>query len=70
MFSLTNNNNNQAFYSKASWGKLEMKLHEPGGGQRAKKKGKTKDDKKTKSKKGEDNKTLSQKSEKGAAKKT
>jgi hypothetical protein len=29
------------------------------GGQRAKKKGKTKGDKKTKSKKGEDNKTLS-----------
>jgi hypothetical protein len=22
------NNNNQAFYSQASWGRLEMKLHE------------------------------------------
>jgi hypothetical protein len=25
---LYNNNNNQAFYSQASWGKLEMKPHE------------------------------------------
>jgi hypothetical protein len=24
----TTNNNNQAFYSQASWGRLEMKLHE------------------------------------------
>jgi hypothetical protein len=24
-----NNNNNQAFYSEASWGRLEMKLHKP-----------------------------------------
>jgi hypothetical protein len=46
-------NNNQAFYSQASWGRLEMKPHEqkkrykP----RVKKKGKTKGDKKTKSKK-------------------
>jgi hypothetical protein len=24
-----NNNNNQAFYSQASWGMLEMKSHEP-----------------------------------------
>jgi hypothetical protein len=23
-----NNNNNQAFYSQASWGRLEMKSHE------------------------------------------
>jgi hypothetical protein len=23
------NNNNQAFYSQASWSRLEMKLHEP-----------------------------------------
>jgi hypothetical protein len=23
------NNNNQAFYSQASWGRLEMKPHEP-----------------------------------------
>jgi hypothetical protein len=26
---LFNNNNNQAFYSQASWGRLEMKPHEP-----------------------------------------
>jgi hypothetical protein len=25
---LFNNNNNQAFYSQASWGRLEMKPHE------------------------------------------
>jgi hypothetical protein len=24
-----NNNNNKAFYSQASWGRLEMKSHEP-----------------------------------------
>jgi hypothetical protein len=24
-----NNNNNQAFYSQASWGMLEIKSHEP-----------------------------------------
>jgi hypothetical protein len=24
-----NNNNNQAFYSQASWGRLEMKAHKP-----------------------------------------
>jgi hypothetical protein len=24
-----NNNNNQAFYSQVSWGRLEMKPHEP-----------------------------------------
>jgi hypothetical protein len=24
-----NNNNNQAFYSQTSWGRLEMKPHEP-----------------------------------------
>jgi hypothetical protein len=24
-----NNNNNEAFYFQASWGRLEMKLHEP-----------------------------------------
>jgi hypothetical protein len=26
---MKNNNNNQAFYSQASWGRLEMKPHEP-----------------------------------------
>jgi hypothetical protein len=25
----SNNNNNQAFYSQASWGMLEMKPHDP-----------------------------------------
>ncbi len=47
------NNNNQAFYSQASWGRLEMKPHEPKKRYktRAKKKEKTKGDKKTKSKK-------------------
>jgi hypothetical protein len=36
-----NNNNNQAFYSQASWGRLEMKPHEPKNRDktRAKKKG-------------------------------
>jgi hypothetical protein len=51
-----NNNNNQAFYSQASWGRLEMKPHEQKKSRyktRVKKKGKIKGDKKTKSKKGE-----------------
>jgi hypothetical protein len=50
-----NNNNNQAFYSQARWGRLEMKPHEKKNWYktRAKKKGKTNSDKKTKSKKGE-----------------
>jgi hypothetical protein len=26
---LSSNNNNQVFYSQASWGRLEMKPHEP-----------------------------------------
>jgi hypothetical protein len=39
---LCNNNNNQAFYSQASWGRLEMKPHEKKRYKtRAKKKGKT-----------------------------
>jgi hypothetical protein len=49
-----NNNNNQAFYSQASWGRLEMKPHEQKKNRykiRAKKKGKTKGDIKNKSKK-------------------
>jgi hypothetical protein len=40
-----NNNNNQAFYSQASWGKLEMKPHEQkktGTKQERKRRGKTK----------------------------
>jgi hypothetical protein len=45
-----NNNNNQAFYSQASWGRLEMKPHEQKK-TRTKKKEKIKGDKKTKSKK-------------------
>jgi hypothetical protein len=51
--SVYNNNNNQAFYSHASWGRLEMKPHKNQYKTRAKKKGKTMGDKKTKSKKGE-----------------
>jgi hypothetical protein len=46
---MNNNNNNQAFYSQASWGRLEMKPHEPkiGTKQERKRRGvKTKDDKK------------------------
>jgi hypothetical protein len=48
---LYNNNNNQAFYSQASWGRLEMKPHKNRYKTRVKKKGKIKGDKKTKSKK-------------------
>jgi hypothetical protein len=42
-----NNNNNQVFYSQASWGRLEMKPHEPKKRRykiRVKKKEKTKGD--------------------------
>jgi hypothetical protein len=44
------NNNNQAFYSQASWGSLEMKPQEQKKRYKTivKKKGKTKDDKKIK----------------------
>jgi hypothetical protein len=48
------NNNNQAFYSQASWGRLEMKPHEPKKNRyktRAKNKGKPKGDKKNQIKK-------------------
>jgi hypothetical protein len=40
-FHIHNNNNNQAFYSQASWGRLEIKSHEPKNRDktRAKKKG-------------------------------
>jgi hypothetical protein len=63
----SNNSNNQAFYSQASWGRLEMKPHErKRRKQRAikktksKKEKKTKDDKKNQIKKrGKDNKTVS-----------
>jgi hypothetical protein len=49
-----NNNNNQAFYSQASWGRLEMKPHEKKTGtKQERKRRETKGDKKTKSKKGE-----------------
>jgi AAA15 family ATPase/GTPase len=60
------NNNNQAFYSQASWSRLEMKPHEQKKGikQERKRRGKTKGDKKPNQKKRKDNKTLSQKSEK------
>jgi hypothetical protein len=62
-------NHNQAFYFQASWGRLEMKPHEPKK-TRAKKKEKTKCDKKPNQKRRKDNKMLSQKSEKGSGKKT
>jgi hypothetical protein len=45
-----NNNNNQAFYSQAIWGRLEMKPHEPKKTcikQERKRREKTKVDKKT-----------------------
>jgi hypothetical protein len=53
MFRSINNNNNQAFYFQASWGRLEMKLHEKKNRNktRVKKEGKTKDDKKPNKKK-------------------
>jgi hypothetical protein len=51
------NNNNQAFYSQASWGRLEMKAHEPkkklGTKQERKKRGKQMAIKKLNQKKGE-----------------
>jgi hypothetical protein len=62
------NNNNQVFYSQASWGRLEMKSHEQKKTrtkQERKRMGKTKGDKKSNKKRRKDNKTLSQKSEKG-----
>jgi hypothetical protein len=68
-----NNNNNQAFYSQASWGRIEMKPHEPkktGTEQEHKRRGETMGNKKSNRKRRKDNKTLSQKSEKGRGKKT
>jgi hypothetical protein len=49
-----NNNNHQAFYSQASWGRLEMKPHKPKKTwtkQERKRRGKTKGDKKPNKKK-------------------
>jgi transposase len=55
-WSITTTNNNQAFYSQASWGRLEMKPHEPkkkpGTKQERKRRGETKGNKKP-NKKGE-----------------
>jgi hypothetical protein len=67
-----NNNHNQAFYSQASWGRLEMKPHEPKKGtkQERKRRGKQRVIKKPNKKRRKYNKTLSQKSKKGAGKKT
>jgi hypothetical protein len=46
------NNNNQLFYSQASWGRLKMESHEPKNRYKIRvKKEKIKGDKKTKSKK-------------------
>jgi hypothetical protein len=47
-----NNNNNQVFYSQASWDRLEVKPHKNRYKTRAKKKEKTKGDKKSNQKKG------------------
>jgi hypothetical protein len=65
-----NNNNNQAFYSQVSWGRLEMKPYKQTKRYktRVKKRGKTKDDKKTKLKSRKENKTQSQKTKKGQGK--
>jgi hypothetical protein len=67
---MSNNNNNQAFYSQASWGRLEMKPHEPkiGTKQERKRRGKTKGNKKPNQKRRKGNKTLSQESRKGREK--
>jgi hypothetical protein len=69
-----NNNNNQAFYSQVSWGRVEMKPHEPqkktGTKQERKRRRKQRAIKNKLKKRRKDNKTLSQKSEKGAGKKT
>jgi hypothetical protein len=68
----SNNNNNQAFYSQASWGMLEMKPHDPKKTvqNKSKKEGeKQRVIKKPNKKRRKDSKTLSQKSEKGAGKK-
>jgi hypothetical protein len=47
-YNYNNNNNNQAFYSQASWGRLEMKQHKKKNRYKtiAKKKGKINGDKK------------------------
>jgi hypothetical protein len=57
-------NNNQAFYSQVSWGRLEMKPHSQKTvtKQKRKRMRKTKGDKKSNQKRRKDNKTLSQKS--------
>jgi hypothetical protein len=44
---IVHNNNNQAFYSQASWGRLQMKPYEKKTGtKKSEKEGKTKGDKK------------------------
>jgi hypothetical protein len=65
------NNNKQAFYSQASWGRLEMKSHEPKktGTKQKQKRRKIKSDKKPNRKRRQGNKMLGQKSEKGQRKK-
>jgi hypothetical protein len=60
-------NNNQAFYSHASWDRVEMKSHESkkeGQNKSKKEWGKTKGNKKPNQKSRKSNKMLSQKSEK------
>jgi hypothetical protein len=65
------NNNNQAFYSQASWGRLEMKPQEPKNRykMRVKRRGKQRAIKNLIKKRRKDNQTLSQKSKKGVGKK-
>jgi hypothetical protein len=65
-----NNNNNQAFYSQASWGRLEMKPHEQK--KRYKTRAKRRKQRAIKNqikKRRKDNKMLSQKAKKGREKK-
>jgi hypothetical protein len=67
-----NNNNNQAFYSQASWRRLEMEPHETKKVQnKSEKEGEnlTKSNKRLSQKSEKDNKRLSQKTEKEAGKK-
>jgi hypothetical protein len=65
------NNNNQAFYSKVSWGRLEMKPHKKKTctKQKRKRRRKQRAIKNQIKKRRKDNKMLSQKSEKGTGKK-
>jgi hypothetical protein len=70
---IRDNNNNQAFYSQVSWGRLEMKSHEKkktGIKQEQKRREKQRAIKNQIKKRRKDNKTLSQENEKRTGKKT